>query len=266
MLSWEEYFDRIVSLQLQFNLARGVIASFRKTPEAVKDYMDQDLEDWRKLITEGAKIAGEELKDHWAFTDEGTKSYFDSARKRIDDDLKKVENRLNQNQLIMRVSFLEGFIKEIHREVLRQQPTLLKSDRQVPLGKLLAVGQEKIFEEEIEREVQSLDRKSIEDRCKYFLDKLSIDWFDGKIVPLMQRVFDKRNDIIHLDPNTDVTYNNLRLASLVGIAVPWVSIAQAAVLYPKGFKMIENLDPETARKLLPKRSSYSYRRMPSTSL
>jgi hypothetical protein len=198
---------------------------------------------------DGRHDAKERLKEHWAFTAEGTQKYFDSRKERIPEDLGKVENRINQNELIMRVTLLEGFLKEIHREVLRQKPALLRSDRQIPLGRLVALGPEKILEEEVEREVQSVDRKSIGDRAKYFLERLSIDWFDGTIVPLMEWAFGQRNEILHFNPDAEVSSKDLGRASVVGSAVPWVSVAQAAILYPGGFKMIEGLEMEKAQQV-----------------
>jgi hypothetical protein len=54
---------------------------------------------------------------------------------------------------------------------------------------------------EIEREVQALDRESTEKKAIYFRKRLGINWFDGTIVPILDRVITLRNLILHEDPN-----------------------------------------------------------------
>lgn len=252
MISWEEYFDRIVSVHLQFDLTRKALASFQDTPVSVQKYLEGELEEFRRLILEGREDQPDQLKQHWAFTPEGTEKYFEGLKKSIPERLSEVENRINQNEFIMRLTLFEGFMKDFHREVLRQKPELIRADRQIPLGRLIAVGKDQLIEEEIEREIQSLDRKNVEDRARHFREQLGIDWFDGTIVPMLKHVLDLRNTILHDNPDEKVEKVDIGVAHLVCFAIPWVSVAQAAVLYPHGFKMIEGLDPEKAKFFLKK--------------
>lgn len=250
MLSWEEYFDRIVSVQLQFDLARKALVSFQDKPEAVERYIEGELEEVRKSIIKENEDQTDQLKQHLAFMREMTESYFNSVKASIPARVAEVENRLNQNEFISLVTLFEGFIKDIHRQVLRQKPELLRADRQIPLGRVIAIEKEKLIEEEIEREVQILDRKNVEEKVKYFRERLRIDWFDGTIVPLLARVLELRNVILHVDPNKKIEVLDIGLANTVCFTIPWVSVAQAAVLYPSGFKMIEGLDEGKAKALL----------------
>jgi hypothetical protein len=119
----------------------------------------------------------------------------------------------------------------------------------VPIGRVIGTGWENVLLEEIEREVQSLDRKSVEDRAKYFRKTLNIDWFGGTIVPLLRKVILERNTVLHDDPDRQVDGMVVDLAHMVCVAIPWVSVAQAAVLYPGGFEMIEGLSEEQVRRV-----------------
>lgn len=250
MLSWEEYFNRIVSVQLQFDLAKKALVSFKSTPEAIEKYLEGELEEVRNLILKGKEDQAGQLKKHWAFTPDGTKRYFEVLKKNIPDWVAKVENRINQNKFIMSVTLFEGFMKDIHREILKQRPTLLKLGRQVPLGKVINSDKEDIVNEEIEIEIQSLDRKSVEERAKYFRKRLGIDWLDGTIVPLLRRVLELRNHILHVNPDEEIKKLDIVLAHMVCIVIPLVTIAQAAILYPGGFTMVQGLDEEQARSFI----------------
>jgi len=250
MLSWEEYFDRIINVQVQFDLTRKALAVFQETPEAVQKYMEGEIGEIRNILTEKKVEQPDEVKQHWAFTPEGTSKFFASVKADIPKRISEIENRINQNELIMRVTLYDAFMKDIHREILRQKPTLLKSDRQIALGKLISTEKDKIVEEEILREVQSLDRKNTEDKAKYFKKTLGIQWFDDKIVPLLDDVLEQRNLILHETPDEKIKKVDLDLVHVVCFAIPWITIAQAAVLYPGGFKMIDGLDEVKARTFI----------------
>ncbi len=250
MLSFEEYFDRIVSVQMQFDLARKALISFRETPQAVENYMQGELEEVRNLLLEGRDDQADQIKKHWAFTSEGTEKYFEGLKSHLSQGVDEVDNRINQNEFIMRVTLFEGFMKDIHREILRQSPTLLKADRNIPLGKIITLDKNDIIEEEIEREVQSLDRKNVKDRANYFKERLGIDWFGGTIIPLLERFLELRNQILHVNPDEKIEKFDIGLAHIVCFAIPWVTVAQAAVLYKEGFEMIEGLDEEKARSFI----------------
>lgn len=254
MINWEQHSDRISSVHLQFRLARKALASFGDTPEAIEKYIEGELESLRQMVSEVQEKHPELLKgnSNWVFTAEATEGFPEVIKGTIPEGLSALENRINQNELIMYLTLFEIFMKDFHREVLRQKPELLRADRQIPLGKLTALGEQQVIEEEIEREIQSLDRKSVEDRARYFRERLGIGWQDGTILPLLKGVLDLRNKILHQDPDARVEEDDIALARLVCHSIPWACVAQAAVLYPGGFKMIEGLDPEKAKSLLKK--------------
>jgi len=250
MIDGENLLKRFTSIHMQFELALRAVEGFKGSKEAVDKYSAQELDELRKLITEAPSKDFDPSK-HWAFSPDGADRYLKGLKEHLESQLADVVNRLRQNRLILLVTFAETFLKDVHREVLRQNPKLLKADRQVPLGKLVATSAEDIVNEEIEREVQSLDRKTLKEREAYFDKHLNINWFDGKILPLVEPVFGLRNRILHEDPDTRVSEQDVKLAHVVCLALPMGCLMQAAVLYPKGFQL-KNFDPAGMKAVMEK--------------
>lgn len=144
---------------------------------------------------------------------------------------------MNQNQLIMQVTLFESFMKDIHREILSRNPKLLNPKRQVPIARIFATGLDAVLEEEVEREVISLDRKSIKDRCDYFKNRLLVDWsFDGTVYPLIERSLNMRNEILHGDTDTKVEDSHLQITFAITTGITIVTIVQCHLLYPDAFQ------------------------------
>ena len=253
MISWEQYFDRIVSLHLQFDMGSKAVSGFSSTPEAVEKHLESELEAFRKMAREGAERDGVDASGSWVYTTEGAEKYLNELRTTLPSRLRDFENRLRQNELVLRVAIFEAFMKDLHREVLRQEPSILKSDRQVPLGKILSAGLDVVLADEIEREVQILDRKSVSEKARYFLERLGIDWFDGKIVPFLERVIKVRNRIMHEDPDYKIKDEDIGTAQVVCFSIPWVTVIQAAVLYPGGFTQVEGITPDEVKRIFLKK-------------
>lgn len=236
MIDGQSYFDRLAGINAQFDLTLRAINGFKGSNEAVSEYLADDLASLRGFLTEGAKETGFDPAGHWAFSDDGSAKYLDGVKASLPVQLETVLNRIRQNHLILLVTCLEAALKDIHRAVLKKDPRLLKADRQIPLGKLTSQPLSEIVDEEIEREVQSLDRKSVRDRAEYFDKRLNVSWFDGTIVPLAEPIFELRNTILHEDPNATVSESDVRLAQVVCVSLPLGCIMQAAVLFPDTFK------------------------------
>ena len=131
-------------------------------------------------------------------------------------------------------------------------PSLLKADRQIPLGRLVSKGRDDVVHEEIEREVQALDRESSKKKAEYFVNRLGINWFGGTIVPILDGVLRLRNEMLHENPDRMVHDTELVSLNLVTTAVPLATLAQAALLYPDAFKLPAHLKEKDARKFLPR--------------
>jgi hypothetical protein len=261
MIDGDDYINRFTAINLQFDLAMKAVEGFLKSEEAVDRYLNDELKSMQAFTEDAAKSSGFDPKQHWAFSEEGSSKYLQGTKENLPRRLNEVNNRIRQNKLILVVTAFESFMKDIHREVLRQDPNLLKPDRQIPLGKVVSVPRDEIVAEEIEREVQSLDRKSVEERYLYFDKRLNIDWFGGTIVPLLKPVLELRNKILHENPDIDVTDKNLQLAHLVCFSLPLVCVMQAEVLYPGSFKLGKS-NPAQFREIMEKQG----RIKPNTSL
>jgi hypothetical protein len=255
MVTWEAYFDRIIGVQVQLNMARKALDGFAQSEEAVDRYATEELRGLRELIHEGAEKAGKDPQSTWVYDEDAIAKYLDSAKEGAVSSLVNVKERLKQYEYILQVAILESFLKDIHRAVLTADVSLLKADRQVPLGKLVSKGSDEIIREEIDREVQTLDRKSTEEKADYFLRRLGIGWFGGTIVPILDKVVRLRNDILHENPERMPGDAEMMLLGLVTMSIPLATMAQAAVLYPAAFSLPRNLSEEDARKFLPSQTS-----------
>lgn len=123
-------------------------------------------------------------------------------------------------------------MKAIHREALQQKPSLLNSDREIKLGKLVALGEEKVIQAEIESAVQVLDRQSVQNRAKAFA-KLGLSW--GTRSEPVEHMTKLRNQILHEDIDVQVNGWELTSAMVTAITLPLKLYLRAEELYPLGF-------------------------------
>jgi len=249
-LSWDDYFERTIYVKVQFDLAREAISTFRETPDVLKRFLEKELNSLRQLLREHSAKTGKGLAKHWAFSEEEETRYFEVLASNTQEQLTKFENSLKQSELILRVTIFEIFMKNIHRQVLRLKPTLLNVNKQIPLGHILSLGYKKTIEEQIDKAVDTLDRMSVGAKAKYFKERMGIDWFEGKAVPLLEHVINVRNSILHENPDRIIDKVDMGLTVLMCTAIPFVSIAQGAVLYPNGFKMVKGIDKAKIKKLM----------------
>src|SRR5437667_12803366 len=91
------------------------------------------------------------------------------------------DNRISQYELILRVTFFKDEMRDIHRHNLIADPTLLKADRKIDLGRIVSTDHDQLIEEEIEAEDHSLDRQSVQSRAEYFKEQLKIKWATGTV-------------------------------------------------------------------------------------
>ena len=250
MVNGDEYLQRITSVFSQFQLARRAIDGFLKSDEAVVRFLHEELEKLGQRLVQGAEKHNVALEGDSSFASDRFRMDLSIARAELPKRLEEVEQRLRQNEVILLIALFENEMKEIHREMLRQNPQLLKPDRQVSLGKLVSQGTKNVIESEIDRDVQSLDRKSVEERAHYFQNHLNLDWFNGKVTPLVRVAVDCRNRILHETPNTEVPDFELMTAQFVAFHLPLYCCLQGAAEYPSGFTMGEGWDVQGFKKKL----------------
>lgn len=235
-------------LHTEFRLARQATEGWAHSQEALDQYARDELGDLRNIFREAGR------QQAWVFTDEKRiEEYLEHVRSQAPQRVDEVQRRFAQHRYILHVSIFENFLKAIHREILRATPALLRSDRNVELGRLVAKGQDTVIAEEIEREVDSLDRQTAEKKSRYFEQKLGISWFDGKAAPVLEAVVRLRNIVLHEDPDRPVDEKDQVLVSAVSTGVIFASVAAAAILYPAVCDLPLGLDAERAKLYLAKR-------------
>lgn len=126
-------------------------------------------------------------------------------------------------------------MKDVLRAVLTADPRLLHPDREIKLGKLVAVGFDETLKGEIERQVATIDRLSVEAQEKYFRGHLGFDWFGGQITPLLSQVTGIRNEILHVDADRKVTQGETSILNLVTLSLPLQCVHEASARFPKHF-------------------------------
>jgi len=246
MISWKAYYDRFVSIFMQFDLARKAISGFKDTPEATALYADNEIKALTDDMKEHYSDNEKDFSGSWLNDASRVKNYLEHIISDVPYRLTEVDNRINQTELLIRMAVLEAFMKDLHREVLSIKPTLLNATKNIPLGRVISIGFENIIQEEIEKEVHALDRKNAQEKADYFKTKLSIDYSaDGTIIPLLESAIDTRNKILHEEPDLTVDKILLGLSHIVGMAIPLVSMVQAHLLYPSNF-----VPPDNSEELL----------------
>lgn len=257
MIDFSQYFNRLMTVKAQFELARQVykipltqtlhdnvwnIISFSKRRQWKKTdatrFSKYFLDNLKKEINTKNYINtlsrinwhSSDLKDDTSLLFESYLRKFSSANEFID--------RINQNEFIIIFSFLEIFIQDIHRQILTDNPSLLGSQKQIELGRLISKGLDKVLEEEREREVRSHDRDSVEKKAKYFKDKLRLQWPD-QAKNDYEKSNNIRNSLLHEDPDRIVSTQELKTLHALAYTLPYAIVKQAIVVYPESFKRLE---------------------------
>lgn len=236
MIVWGNFFERFSAVVSQGALVSKAIESLAKTPEALVHFFKEDI----NCELEKAKKRHSPLTDP-AIIEAFKKDFFDSfdvLASAKAERLAKLHNSIRQNSVVMAVAMLEVFIKDVHREILRQDPTLFMGAKQVPLGQVYLKGFDAVLEKEIEEEVDTLDRKSLQERAQYFKDRLRIDYFPPSspvTMEALKKVLDSRDRILHKEPAVSISESDELFVTLSCLSVGTHIFDQARKLYPKAF-------------------------------
>jgi hypothetical protein len=251
MIEGAEYLVRLSSVSRLFDFAGEAIEEFGKNEKLSRRYVEGVLNRyWNKKYGDDRATQerlgvskGDPLPSH--LMDKLVPAVHDLVPKRIED----VSNLLRQNQLVTLSAHFETFMKDIHRAVLIARPQFLRTDRTVPLGKLISKDRKEILEEEIEREVHALDRKNINQRAEYFRDHLRLSWETRESIPewcsqdmgavaQIERLLGLRNGILHEKPLVEVSVQDLLLAFCFFLLVPLACCIRGNELYPESFSPV----------------------------
>lgn len=199
-ISWDNFERRVTELHMSWNLSIRAIEGFKDSGEALDSYLTEDYQDFIGLLSEAAKTSGKQITDFPVYRtfDEFKPGQSEVLHKELD----SVIRNIHAAYLLNFVAILEDHIKQCARVLLLDNPRILDSQRQVPLGKLISMGKDEVILQEVERCVQSLDRKSVEERVNFFNKNFGLDFFGEPGKTLLKILTDKRNSLLHEEPDT----------------------------------------------------------------
>lgn len=235
MISGKEYSARIASIYMQFELSKKAITIFAESQNLIDAYLKLENDAFRSMMAELSKK--HTLLQHIdanAFECR-LKAIEDAMRQQLPHTLQEAINRINQNEYILLVAVFESFMKDIHRGVLKHKPILLRADRSIPIGRLLSSGAERVVQEEIEREVGSLDRKKCEEKAEYFESHLGLPWPKEPLLNIICSGIVKRNTLLHENQDIQVTDTDVLFMRLACQVIPWYCVKKGIELYPEAF-------------------------------
>jgi len=253
MIKVGEYVRRMKWFKLHFELLHQALSHFEDDKVALKAFMavqekkfSAGLDRYRTIEGEGP---GNAVGDMIARA--LTKLFSNTLARQIKTHVEFAENKLHQTEIILVCAFFEAEMKDIHRHCLCAKPTLLGGEKQIALGRLIANGEDIVLEEEIEVEVERIDRESTRKRVKYFSEKLGLKWGDPKlfqqfyhlkssedhkdVVLKIEKYSNLRHKIVHQDTDYIVKQDELGEARSYFTFVPSFCCEQAVKLYPSHF-------------------------------
>jgi len=217
-MNFYECISRLNSIDDQYEIALFAFDLYQKEKEAeLSNMIEKRKVEFLKNLEEitKQKIENNEKFDESTFKQnygelfgiyEGMLSY---PSKQAD----QLKNSIRQNSLIITLSTFEIFLNDLLRHILTNRPSLLSPNRKIEIGRLIAVGTDKVILEEVERQVYTIDRKSIFDRADYFETHLKLCWSkDSHHIETINRINDLRNNIVHKDTELQVSEEDLKEA------------------------------------------------------
>jgi len=245
MIKVDQYARRMGLFDMHIDLLRQSLQHFSKDKEAVEVFIAQQEQKYSKGIDVVLAIDKDRERD---FVDDMiVKAQGNRLRREIQHHAEFAENKINQMELVLRCAYFEAEMKDIHRHCLYEEPTLLKPDRKIDLGRLVAKDEGTVIEEEIESEVKRLDAESTRNRASYFMKTLKLDWGNPMYpdpnfriphqtcVDKIDEITKLRNKVVHEESDHVVSLDTLQEARRYYTFVPNCCCLQAAKLYPSQF-------------------------------
>jgi hypothetical protein len=229
-MSWDNFERRVIELHMSWKLSIRAIEGFKESGEALGSYLTEDYQDFIGLLSKVAKTSGKQIIDFPAY------QTFDKFKPRRSEilhrELDSVIRNIHAAYLVNFVAILEDHIKQCARVLLSDNPQILGSQRQIPLGKLISMGKDEVILQEVERCVQSLDRKSIEERVDFFKKNFGLDFFEEPGKNLLKSLSDKRNRLLHEDPGTGASKIDVDLSFFLCFSIGTWLLMQIDTIAP----------------------------------
>ena len=216
MINISLFTDRIVTMLEQYHIASLAAKHMSESSDALTAYSRakaRELHDFlsiskHKEVFNNTKLATESLSET-----------SDRLKVKAARSLADYQSTLRQYTLVLLYSAWEAFLKDAIRELLRQYPSLLKEDRTIPLGKLVSKGEKAVLYDEVEREIDALDRKEIGARLNHISSVYGlVEAFDPARISVFKRSSEQRNQILHHSSRPSIkehTLNQLAIAATI---------------------------------------------------
>ncbi len=246
MIKANSYARKMGLFDLHVELLRQSLKHFSIDKKAVQAFVDQQEQECSKRVDVVLAIDQDRPRDK--IDDIFVKAEGNRLRREIQHHVEFAENKINQMEMVLRCAYFEAEMKNIHRHCLYAKPTLLKSDKKIDLGRVVAKGGDTVVEEEIEHEVKKLDAESTRTRASYFKDTLNLDWGNPVMpepklrisheacVDAIDEVTKLRHKVVHEESDYVVSLDALQKARSFYTFVPNCCAAQAVEIYPSQFE------------------------------
>ena len=253
MIKVGEYVRRMKWFKLHFELLHQALNHFSGDKVALKTFVVAQEKNFSAGLDRYRTFEGEGLGNAVGdmIARALTTSFGNTLSRQIQTHVEFAENKLNQTEIILACAFFEAEMKDIHRHCLCAKPRLLRGDKEIALGRLITNGEDAVLGEEIEAEVERIDRQSTKERAKYFSEKLSLKWGDPKlfrqfyrlkssedhkdVVLKIEKYSNLRHKIVHEDTDYVVKQDELSEARSYFTFLPSFCCEQAVKLYPSHF-------------------------------
>lgn len=224
-MNFYECISRLNSIEEQYEIALFAFDLYQKEKEAeLSDLMEKRKAEFFKYIE---LIKKEKAEKNEKFDESKFKKYYGPLFGIYEEMLlypgkqaDQLKNSIRQNSLILTLSTFEIFLNDLLRHILLNRPNLLSPNRKIEIGRLITDGVDKVISEEVERQVYTIDRKSIFDRADYFKTHLKLYWGkDSNHIEIFNKINNLRNNIVHRDTDLMVSEEDLKEALRVCKAI-----------------------------------------------
>lgn len=149
-----------------------------------------------------------------------------------------IQDGTNASELLIRIAHFEAFMKDIHTEVLCAKPALLakiRPSREVKYEHIFTESPtfKAILDQQIQREVEEVDRLSFQKRAEYFDKQLNLPMADEATLKFVGDMMKVRNEISHENPLKTVSPADLSKATTVLKQIPTRVYDKARAVFGK---------------------------------
>ena len=237
------YEEEVKKVVVFFEFIRFALQNLPKSrqDEFFRQKQDEELRPFRKVVDDLAgDILGDDLKgmlmQDWK---RGLRKKYGRGARRAN--LERIQDILNQSELLLLVSVFEFFLKEFTRQLATTDPKAVfanqRSEKKFDVWRLFDQGYSNFLCGMVEKEVKAVDQDSISKRAEYFQQHFGVSFGDHETVKQLTDLFEIRNNISHqfLDQSRIriPSPEELKEARRLFLRVPKLIVDAACKKYPQ---------------------------------